>query len=277
MAASPMDGPGEPDQTIAPAEVDESVRDFNASNRAHEDLWTRVHQAGDEVRRSTRDRDAAQLRARQARDFHLAVQAEYPHRSAPLLRQALLAAFTVGLDGVACWFAAQALGNGQAETLLWAVLFLAVLAGGEIALDYCSERSRRAWRLLVASLLVFVTGLGVLRFIYLATVGGNGPVAALVGATLFTAATAGFLVIGYRALRAAEKFPAWQARKRSRQAERKVAAASHGVSRRLRDRDRLVDAYVSRIRAGLLAKCSPGRLPQLEAALREHLTGRDLS
>jgi hypothetical protein len=123
--------------------------------------------------------------------------------------------------------------------------------------------------------LVFVAGLGVLRFLYLATVGGNGTVGALVGAGLFTAATAAFLVIGYRALRAAERFPAWQARRRSRQAEREAAAASRRVGRLLRERDRLVDAYLSRIRVSLLGKCSAGQLPQLESALREHLTGRD--
>jgi len=275
MSATPMDGPGGQDHTMTPADVAGFVREFNASNQAHEDLWARVHQAGDAVRRSVDDRDAAQVRARQARDFHLAVQAEYPHRRAPLLRQALIAVVTVGLDGVACWFAAQALGNGQAETLLWTVLFLAVLASGEVALDYASEHSARAWRLLAAGLLVFVAGLGVLRFLYLATVGGNETIGALVGAGLFTAATAAFLVIGYRALRAAEMFPAWQARRRSRQAEREAAADSRRVARLLRERDRLVDAYVSRIRISLLEKSSAGQLPELEAGLRQHLTGRD--
>jgi hypothetical protein len=273
--ATPMDGPGGQDQTMTPADVAGFVRDFNASNQAHEDLWARVHQAGDAVRRGVGDRDAAQVRARQARDFHLAVQAEYPHRRAPLLRQALIAAVTVGLDGVACWFAAQALGNGQAETLVWTVLFLAVLASGEVALDYASEHSARVWRLVAAGLLVFVAGLGALRFLYLDTVGGNGTVGALVGAGLFTAATAAFLVIGYRALRAAERFPAWQARRRFRQAEREAAAASRRVSRRVRERDRLVDAYVARIRVSLLGKCSAAQLPEREAALRQHLTGQD--
>jgi hypothetical protein len=277
MAATPPDGSSKQDRTVTSADVTDSVRDFNASNQAHEDLWTRVHQAGDAVRGGTEDRDAAQLRARRARDFHLAVQAEYPHRSAPLLRQASIAAFTLGLDGVACWFAAQALGNGQTETLLWTVLFLAVLAGGEVALDYCSERSSRAWHLLAAGLLAFVAGLGVLRFLYLATVGGNSVIAALVGAALFTGATSGFLVIGYRALRAAEKFRAWQVRKLSRQAERQAAGASHRLATLLREHNRLVDAYLSRIRVGLLERCSSSQLLQLEAALRKHLTRRDPS
>ena len=208
------------------------------------------------------------------RDFFLAVQAEYPHRRGPLPRQGLIAAFTVALDAVACWFAARALDEGQTETLLWTVLFLAVLACGEVALDYYSERSHRAWRLLAGGLLFFVTGLGVLRFLYLDTVGGAGPVAALVGAGLFTTATLGFLAIGYRALRTAEKFPAWQAGRRARHAEREAAAASRRVARLLREHNRLVDAHVSRIRVGLLGKCSADQLPELEAALRQHLTGR---
>jgi hypothetical protein len=275
MAASPMGGQNERDRAMTSGDVAGFVRDFNAANQAHEDLWTRVHQAGDQVRRGIGERDAAQLHARQARDFYLAVQAEHPHRRAPLLRQALLAAGTVALDAVACWFAAQALDEDQAPTLLWTVLFLAVLACGEVALDYFSERSHRAWRLLAGGLLVFVTGLGVLRFLYLATVGDAGTVTALVGAGLFTAATLGFLAIGYRALRSAERFPAWQARRRSRQTEREAAAASRRVARLLRERDRLADAYISRIRVGLLGKCSADQLPELEAALRQHLTGQD--
>ena len=275
MAATPMGGQDEQHRTMTSADIVGPVREFNASNQAHEDLWTRVHQAGDQVRRGVDERDAAQLHARQARDFYLTVQAEHPHRRAPLLRQALLAAGTVALDAVACWFAAQALDEGQTETLLWTLLFLAVLACGEVALDYLSERSTRAWRSLAGGLLVFVTGLGVLRFLYLATVGGAGTVTALVGAGLFTAATLSFLAIGYRALRAAEKFPAWQARRRARQAEREAGAASRRVARLLREHNRLVDAYVSRIRVGLLGKCSVEQLPELEVALRQHLTGPD--
>lgn len=111
MAAGPMSSPSEQRRTTTSADIAVCVREFNGSNDAHKDLWTRVHQAGDAVRRSVADRDAAQLRARQVRDFHLAVQAEYPHPRASLVQQLLIAAFTVGLDGVACWFAAQALGK----------------------------------------------------------------------------------------------------------------------------------------------------------------------
>jgi hypothetical protein len=64
------------------------------------------------------------------------------------------------------------------QDLLCTLLFLAELAGGEVALDYCSERGGFAWRLLVIGLSAFVTGLGVLRFLYLATVGNNAVIPA---------------------------------------------------------------------------------------------------
>jgi hypothetical protein len=271
---APIERPGEP-QAAIPTDIAHAVRDFNASNEAHENLWTQVHQAGDVLRQGVRDREAARHRAREARDFHLTVQAEYPHRHASLVQQWILAGVTVGLDAVACWFAAQALGSGRDETLLWTTLFLAVLAGGEIALDHYSERGGRAWRLLVGGLAVFVAGLGVLRFLFLATVGTLGVSTALVGAALFTGATSGSLALGYRALRAAEKFPAWRARKRARYAEREAAMASDRVIGLLRERERLVDAYLSRIRVRLLSMCLSNELPLAEAAVRDHLTGQD--
>lgn len=272
--AAPMERPGET-QAALPVDIAHAVRDFNADNEAHENLWTQVHRVGDVLRQGVRDREAARHRARAARDYHLTVQAEYPHRRSPLVQQAVLAGVTVGLDAVACWFAAQALDSDRDETLLWTALFLAVLAGGELALDHFSERGGRAWRLLVAGLAVFVAGLGVLRFLFLATVPAIGATTALVGAALFTGATAVSLALGYRALRAAEKPPAWQARKRARYAEREAARASDRVVGLLRDRDRLVDAYLSRIRVCLLRVCSSDQLSVAEAAVRQHLTGQD--
>jgi hypothetical protein len=278
VAAIPRDGPHEQHENVASLpDVAESVRDFNASNKAHEDLWARAHQAGDAVRHGRRDAHLAGERAQEAREVHLAVQAEHPRRRASLLRQVIIAAITVGLDGVACWFAAQALGSGQVETLIWAGLFLVILAAGEVALDRYSDGSRTAWYLLVIGLALFVAGLGVLRFLYLATVGSDGAAAALVGAALFTAATAGFLVIGYRALRAAETFRAWQARHRARRADREAAAASARLANCAAERDRLVDAYIGRIRVRLLRICTADQMPLMEKALREHLGGRDPS
>jgi hypothetical protein len=256
-------------------DVAQVVREFNASNQAHEDLWTRVHQAGDIVRGSIMDVRLAREAAREAQDAHLAVQAEHPHRRAGLLQQLIFALLTIVLDGVTCWFAAQALGSGQLQTLLWTGLFLAVLASGEVALDFYSDSSRRAWRLVALGLAAFVAGLGVLRFTYLATVGSDGTLAALVGAVLFSAITSGFLLIGYRALRAAERYSAWKARRYARRASREAAAAANQAARHMNERNRLVDAYLSRIRVSLMRACAAGELPLLEAAVRAHLTGRD--
>lgn len=278
MTATPPDGGYEQRESVASLpDVAESIRDFNTSNKAYEDLWARAHQAGDAVRHSSRDEHLARERAQEAREVHLAVQAEHPRRRASLLRQVIIAAITVGLDGVACWFAAQALGSDQIETLIWAGLFLVILAAGEVALDRYGQSSRTAWYVLVVALALFVAGLGVLRFLYLATVGSTGAAAALVGAALFTAATSGFLVIGYRALHAAETFRAWQARHRARRADREAAAASARLASCVVERDRLVDAYIGRIRVSLMSNCAAYQLPLMEEALREHLGGRDPS
>jgi hypothetical protein len=287
VTTTPLDMPDEQRGDLVAARHDPSgqgtdvpdvagaIREFNASNHAHEDLWARTRQAADAVRHAIVDRQLAQRASGEARDSHLAIQAEHPHRRASLMRQALIALATVALDAVACWFAAQALGSGQLETLLWAGLFLVVLAGGEIALDFYSEHSRRAWQAAAAALAAFVAGLGVLRYLFLATVGTDGTVTALVGAVLFTAVTAVLVMIGYRALRAAESFRAWQARRRARRAAREASAAGERLARRLAERDRLIDAYVARIRVSLVKTCTSALLARMEAAIRVHLTGRD--
>ena len=99
-------------------EVAEVVRYFNESNRAHQSLWERVRQAGDIVSRADQlHRDAVGF-AGQERAAHLAVQAEHPERRAPFARQLAIAGLTVALDAVACWFAAQAVGYNQLQTLV---------------------------------------------------------------------------------------------------------------------------------------------------------------
>ena len=262
---------------FTPLAAAKAIRGFNASDRFHEDLWARAHQAGDAVRRSVEEKRRTRQVARQAHDEHLAAQAEHPQRRAPMLLQGIIALLTVAFDGVTCWFAAQALGNGQLETLLWAGLFLAILASGEVALDYFSDRSYRTWRLLVSGLAAFVVGLGVLRFTYLATVGIDGTIAALTGAALFTVVASSFVLIGYLALRVAERPGTWRARRRARRAARDAAAASSNVARCLKERNRLVDAYLDRIRVSLLQTCAPSQLPLMETALRAHLCGLDPS
>ena len=174
---------------------------------------------------------------------------------------------------MACYFAAQALDGSQDTTLVWTVLFLAVLAAGEVGLDVYQDRRRRAWYLLAAFLGGFIFVLGVLRFLYLATVGTNDPVTAAAGAGLFTAATAGFVFLGYRALRAAETPQAWRARRRARAAYRVAQAARESADREAVRRDQLIDAYLMQVRRVALRTCPAEQLLLVEAAARKHLTG----
>ena len=265
---SPRAG-GQPDTTAA-------VRAFNNANRAHEDLWSRVRHATDTVRHARDEKAEAESLAAEADASHRVVQAEHPDRRAPRIRQLLLAALTIALDGLACNFAAQALGGGPRETLVWTALFLAVLAAGELALDVYQERQRRAgWRFLAGGLGAFVAMLGVLRYSFLITVGTEGPVTAVTGAALFTAATACLVLLGYRALRAAETAAAWKARRRKLALERKARAAHGTVKAQIARRDRLADAYLSQLRTSLLQSCTASQLAAMEHAVRMHLAGKD--
>jgi hypothetical protein len=80
MAATPMDSTDGQDRAVSWADVLDSDREFNASNTAHEDLWTRVHQTGDAVCRAVDEWDAAQRDARKAHDYYQTIQAEHRAR-----------------------------------------------------------------------------------------------------------------------------------------------------------------------------------------------------
>jgi hypothetical protein len=258
-----------------PPEVGLLIKNFNAQNRQHEDLWTRVLHAVDAVRDANEDRRDAEALANQMRLAYAAIQAEDPKRRAPRTRQLAIVGLTVMLDAVACNFAAQALGNDQLQTDAWTALFLAVLAGGEVALDHYRDRNRRVWRAVATGLAGFVAGLGVLRYSYLITVGADSPLAALVGAALFTVATGVFVAAGYWALQRAETSRTARARRQARRAEKEARASREQMARRLRDRDRLVDAYVVRLKACLLQGYPAIQVSLIEAALREHLIGKE--
>jgi hypothetical protein len=257
-----------------PMGVAELIRRLNASNDAVEDQCLRARQAADTATRSARTAELSTEAAQNAAVAHRVVQAERPRRRAPLPRQVTLALVTVVLDGVACYFAAQALDGSQDATLVWTGLFLAVLAGGEVALDFYRDRNERTWRALIVLTGVFVTLLGILRFWFLATIGTGGLVPAIVGAGLFTAATAGFLSLGYRALRAAETPQTWRARREARKAHHAARAARATADRDARERDRLIDAYLGHVRRVVLKTCPVEQQLAMEAAVREHLSGR---
>ena len=137
-------------------DVAELIRNVNATNNAVEDQCLRAREAADAAIRSDRAAEEAKAAAEAAGIAHQTIQAERPRRRSPLPRQVALAAGTVALDGVACYFAAQALDASQDSTLVWTVLFLAVLAGGEVALDFYRDRNLRAWRILAFTTSAFV-------------------------------------------------------------------------------------------------------------------------
>jgi hypothetical protein len=259
---------------IPPIDPAVLIRDVNASNEEVENQCLRARRAADVATRSGCAADRGTIAARAAEVAYETIQAEHPRRRASLPRQVMFAFYTIALDGVACYFAAQALDGNQDATLVWTGLFLAVLAGGEVALDFYRDRNKRAWRALVLVIGFFVVLLGTLRFWFLYTVGVGGLVPTLAGALLFTGATAGFLAVGYRALRIAETPSAWQARRKARR-ERQVAQALHEAAHRdAAERDRLIDAYLGHVRRQVLRTCALEEQLATESAVREHLSGR---
>jgi hypothetical protein len=240
-AEAPALGPAAMHQSRAGVNVAELIREVNALDEAARDECWRAHSAADTAARSARAAEQSAAAAQQAARAYRTLQAEHPRRRAPLLRQAILAFGTVMLVGVACYFAAQALGASANETFVWAGLFVAILAGGAVALDSYKDRSKRIWRVLIILIGAFILLLGILRFWFLMTVGAGGVVSAIIGAVLFTAATAGFLCLGYRALRAAETPQAWRARRRARAAWRAARRDQDVADRDAAERDRLAN------------------------------------
>jgi hypothetical protein len=259
---------------LPPIDVAVLIRDVNASNEAVEDQCLRARQAADVATRSACAADLSAAVAVRAEVAHQTIQAERPRRHAPLPRQVILALIAVALDGVACYFAAQALDGSQDATLVWTGLFLGVLAGGEFGLDFYKDRSERTWHALAILIGIFVTLLGTLRFWFLLAISGGGLVPAVVGAFLFTGATAGFLSLGYRALRVAETPYAWRARRQARKERQDARAARAVANRDAAERDRLIDAYLGHVRREVQKTCPLDQQLETEAAVREHLSGR---
>ena len=268
-----MSTPHAPDEG-PPVDVTQLIRQVNAFNEAIEDLYLRTRQAADIAKRSDQAAEQATDVAQTAKIAYRTIRAEHLQRLAPLPRQRFYALLTVIVDGVACYFAAQALDGSQDITIVWTVLFLAVLAVGEVALDFYRDRDRRAWRVVVAVLAAFIGTLGALRFWFLATIGTTGLLPAALGAALFTAVTAGFLSVGYRALRLAETPQAFRARRWARTAAQTAQAARAEADRNAHDRDRLVDAYLVHVRRRALELCTAEQ-QFVEKAVRRHLLGED--
>jgi hypothetical protein len=249
------------------------IREVNASNFEVENQYLRTRQAADIANRSEKVATRASSAARDAEVGHQAVQGEQPRRRAPLPRQVAAAAATVALDGVACYFAAEVLNGSQDSTLVWTGLFLVALGGGEAALDFYRDRNERAWRILAVLVATFITLLGTLRFWFLATISDGSMVTAFAGAGLFTAATAAFLCLGYRFLRAAETPQAWRARRNACRARRAARDARATAKRDANERDRFIDAYLVHVRRLIQGNCPVDQHLALESAIRDHLCG----
>ena len=254
--------------------VADLIRDLNASNEAVEDQCLRACQAAEIATRSARAAELSAAAADRTMAAYRIVQAEYPYRRAPLPRQAILALTTVALDGVACYFAAQTLDVSQSATWVWTGLFLAVLASGQVALDFYRDRNLRVWKALVTLTAILVTLLGILRFWFLAAIGTEGLVPSISEAFLFTAVTAGFLYLGYRALRAAETPPTWRVRRAACKARRAARAARMTAERDARERDRRILAYLRYARRLVLKTYPVDVQVALESAVRSHLADR---
>ena len=259
---------------IPPIDPAVLIRNVNASSETVEDQCLRACQAADTAAHSAQVARLAEATAQGATIAHQAIQAERPRRRAPLPRQVILALIAVAMTGLACYFAAQTLDGNQDTTVVWTVLFLAVLAGGVIALSFYRDRNLRTWRVLALLTEGFVALLGTLCFWFLATVGTSGLVPAVAGAFLITAAIAGFLFLGYRALRAAETPQAWRARRAARRARQAARAARSAADQDARERDRLISAYLGHVRKLVLMTYPIDVQVTLQSEVRSHLSGR---
>lgn len=266
---------GEQPAAVRPEMINE-ILGFNDESEVQEGQWSRAWLAAEQVRQAAAAARHAGINWANADLNHKALQAEHPERTAPRPRQWLIAAIFLGFDAVACYFAAEALNGSPAVTLAWAGLFLALLGAGEVMLDLSSDDHPILWRWTVGILATFIALLGTLRFWFLAATTANGGVlAAIIGASLFTLATASFIVIGYRALRIAETGHAWKSRRRVRACAKALNHARREVERLRARRDRIARAYLSRIRVRLIRICTAEQLPDMERAVLAHLIGED--
>jgi hypothetical protein len=268
--STPQPPPAEP-----PVDPTAVIRRVNANNEVAKDLYLRTRLTADVARRAVQAAGLAANTAETAKIAYETIRAEFPRRWAPLPRQRVFALFTVILDGVACYFAAQALNGSQDTTLVWTLLFLAVLASGEVALDFYRDQNSRAWRVVLWVLVAFVAMLGFLRFWFLAAISTDGLVPAALGAALFTAVTAGFLFAGYRALRIAETTRAFRARRWARSSAHAAHEAATEARQNGHDRDRLIGAYLTLVWRHLPDLCRVEEQPALERAIRDHLLGEE--
>jgi hypothetical protein len=261
----------EPSDVTGPLGADAVIRSFNEASETSEELYERAGHARDVAARARAHWEGLQEIARSARGALRTAQLEHPERRAWLPLMIVVALWLLALDSWAAYFAAEALGGDQRVTLLWAALFLVILALFEAGLARYADRNRTVFRLIALGLGLFAALLSILRFGFFEEV-GTSPAAAAVAAAVFTVCTVMFVVGGFAAIRHAETPETYQARRRARNAEKKAAAAGALADRCAAERDRRIDAYIGRIRPALL--CEHGGAQAMEDKVRAHLTGQ---
>jgi hypothetical protein len=257
---------------VSPVRVAVLIRDANASDEAVENQYLRARQAADIAARSERAAEQAAGMARTAQAARVAIQDGHPRGSAALPRQVGFALGTIALDGLACYFAAHALGGSLDATLAWTGVFLVVLAGAEAGLNFCRDHER-TWRVLAVLTALLVILLGTLRSWFLDAT-GTGLLPVIAAACLFTTTTAALLTVGYRALRVAETPAAWRARRKAGSARRAARLARTQADRAAAERDRLIDAYLRHLRQLTLKTCPAERQLAVETAAQQYLLGQ---
>jgi hypothetical protein len=256
--------------SMGTVDADTVIRLFNEASEANEDLCERVGHAADRARRTLATYELLRQYAVRARQGWRTAQAEHPERRGWLPLMAGIAAALLALDSWAAYFAAEALGGDQHVTLLWAALFLVILALLETALARFAERNRALFALSGTGLGLFAILLSVLRFGFFVGI-GTSVVEAAAGAVVFTICTVMFVLGGFAAVRYAETLQMWQARSSARRAAGKAAKAEAAADRWARERDQRVDAYVGRIRPLILRECSGAHA--MEDQVRARLLG----
>jgi hypothetical protein len=135
-----------------------------------------------------------------------------------------------------------------------------------------AERNKRAFRMITLALALFAVFLALLRFVFFAAI-GTGLISSVISAVLFTGCTILFVWAGFLALRHSETVEIWRARCRDRKAARKADDADESAAREAAHRDRLIDAYLSRIRPSLLRTCTGSQITAVENDIRAHMIG----
>jgi RNA polymerase sigma factor (sigma-70 family) len=253
-------------------DVSEMICRFNAADEHLEDLYLRARRAAQAVARSRAALEQAGSAANRARLTAGTVRAEHPWRYVSLHRQGLLMLPAIVL-GIGCYFSSQALSGSQNTALRFvlAAIFAIILAAGTALFGYYDPAANPMRRSLCAFVGGSAAAVGGLRYLASLGSGDSAPTAAL-EACLLTATTAGSLLAGYRFLKVTETPRAWRARHQARAESRRASAAREAAQHDMAEQERLVRAYVSRLRPALASAYPYDPPAAVEAAVRASIS-----